>query len=93
MRPVAVGRKNWLHIGSAEAGPKVAAILSVVESCRSLGMPVTDYLADILPGLGRQRVSVAEKASPRPLVRFSRPDVIWLDAYLSGNIADDKLGV
>jgi hypothetical protein len=36
MRPVALGRKNWLHIGSPQAGPKVAAILSVVESCRRL---------------------------------------------------------
>ena len=37
MRPVALGRKNWLHVGSAQSGPKVAAILSVVESCRRLG--------------------------------------------------------
>ena len=37
MRPVALGRKNWLHVGSAKAGPKMAAILSVVEPCRSLG--------------------------------------------------------
>ena len=29
MRPVALGRKNWLHVGSAKAGPKVAAILSI----------------------------------------------------------------
>ena len=28
MRPVALGRKNWIHIGSPRAGPKVAAILS-----------------------------------------------------------------
>ncbi len=27
MRGLAVGRKNWLHIGSPEAGPKIAAIL------------------------------------------------------------------
>jgi hypothetical protein len=51
MRPVAVGRKNWLHIGSPQAGPKVAAILSVVESCRRLKISVRDYLAAILPGL------------------------------------------
>jgi transposase len=43
MRPVALGRKNWLHIGSPQAGPKVAAILSVVESCRRLQVPVCDY--------------------------------------------------
>ena len=40
MRPIALGRKNWLHVGSATAGPKVAAILSVVEFCRRLGLPV-----------------------------------------------------
>ena len=51
MRAVALGRKNWLHIGSPQAGPKVAAILSVVESCRRLKLSVRDYLAAVLPGL------------------------------------------
>ena len=51
MRPVAIGRKNWIHVGSAQAGPKIAAILSVVESCRRLKLPVRDYLAAVLPGL------------------------------------------
>ena len=50
MRPVALGRKNWIHIGSPQAGPKVAAILSVVESCRRLKLPVRDYMAAVLPG-------------------------------------------
>jgi transposase len=48
MRPVALGRKNWLHIGSPQAGQKVAAILSVVESCRRLQVPVRDYFSMIL---------------------------------------------
>ena len=52
MRPVALGRKNWLHLGSPQAGPKVAAILSVVESCRRLKLRVRDYLAAVLPGFG-----------------------------------------
>jgi transposase len=51
MRPVAVGRKNWIHIGSPQAGPKIAAIISVTESCRRLRVPVRDYLSAILPGL------------------------------------------
>jgi hypothetical protein len=51
MRGVALGRKNWIHIGSEQAGPRVAAILSVIESCRRLKTPVRNYLADILPGL------------------------------------------
>ena len=51
MRPVALGRKNWIHVGSSQAGPKIAAILSIVESCRRLKFPVRDYLAAVLPGL------------------------------------------
>ena len=52
MRPVVLGRKNWIHVGSEQAGPKVAAMLSVVETCRRLKMPVREYLAWVLPGLG-----------------------------------------
>ena len=51
MRPVALGRKNWIHIGSPQAGPKIAAIFSVVESCRRLKLSVRDYMAAVLPGL------------------------------------------
>ncbi len=51
MRPVAIERKNWIHVGSPLAGPKIAAILSVVESCRRLKLPVRDYLAAVPPGL------------------------------------------
>ena len=52
MRPVALGRRNWIHIGSEEAGPRVAAIVSIVETCRQLKIPVRDYLGSVLPGLG-----------------------------------------
>ena len=64
MRPVAVGRKNWLHVGSPQAGPKVAAILSVVESCRRLGVPVKDYFTTVLPGLARRPSSQVAELTP-----------------------------
>jgi hypothetical protein len=61
IRPVALGRKNWIHFGSQEAGPRIAAILSIVEACRRLKLPIRDYLATILPGLADLPVSrVAE---------------------------------
>lgn len=51
MRAVAIGRRNWIHIGSPQAGLKIAAILSVVESYRRLKLPVLDYLTAVRPGL------------------------------------------
>ena len=64
MRPVALGRKNWLHVGSAQSGPKVAAILSVVESCRRLGVPVKEYLLAVLPGMARRKLSEVAPLTP-----------------------------
>ena len=61
---MALGRKNWLHGGSVKAGPKVAAILSVVESCRRLRLPVKEYLADVLPGLDRRKLSEVASLTP-----------------------------
>lgn len=64
MRPVALGRKNWLHVGSPQSGPKVAAILSVVESCRRLGLPVKGYLQAVLPGMARRNLSDLTHLTP-----------------------------
>jgi len=61
---IALGRKNWLHVGSAQSGPKVAAILSVVESCRRLGLPVKDYLLAVLPGMARRNLSKVAELTP-----------------------------
>jgi len=64
MRPVALGRKNWLHVGSVKSGPKVAAILSVVESCRRLDLPVKEYLLAVLPGLNHRKRSEVAQLTP-----------------------------
>ena len=69
MRPVARGRKNWIHIGSEQAGPRVAAILSVVESCRRLKIPVRDYLGTILPGLANTPIQRVPELTPTAWIR------------------------
>jgi transposase len=57
-------RKNRLHVGSQKAGPKVAAILSVVESCRRLGVPLKEYLLAVLPGLDGRKLSEIADLTP-----------------------------
>ena len=64
MRPVAIGRRNWLHLGSKEAGPKIAAIFSIVESCRKLGLPIRQYLANVLPGLADRSIQELANLTP-----------------------------
>ncbi|MDZ4063153.1 MAG: transposase [Coriobacteriia bacterium] len=64
MRPVAIGRKNWIHVGSPRAGPKVAAILSIVETCRRMRIPVREYLAGVLPGLADVSIQKLHELTP-----------------------------
>jgi transposase len=42
----------------------VAAILSVVESCRRLRLPVKEYLLNVLPGLDARKVSEIARLTP-----------------------------
>ena len=64
MRPIAIGRRNWLQIGSKEAGPKIAAIFSIMESCRKLGVPIRQYLAEVLPGLADRSIQSLAELTP-----------------------------
>jgi len=64
MRAIAIGRRNWLHLGSKEAGPKIAAIFSVIESCRRLDLPIRKYLADVLPGLANRSIQSLPELTP-----------------------------
>ncbi|MGA3134321.1 MAG: IS66 family transposase [Terracidiphilus sp.] len=64
MRPIAIGRRNWLHLGSKEAGPKIAAIFSIVESCRKLGVPIRQYLTYVLPGLADRSIQELSSLAP-----------------------------
>jgi transposase len=48
-RPLAIGRKNWLFVGSVNGGTATAIILSIVQTCRGLNINPYEYLADILP--------------------------------------------
>jgi transposase len=70
MRPVALGRKNWIHIGSRQAGPKVAAILSIMETCRRMKIAIRDYLAAVLPGIAD--VSIQRLADLTPAAWAAR---------------------
>ena len=57
-------RKNWIHIGSKEPGTRVAAIVSIVESCRRLNIPIRDHLRSILPGLADRPISQIAELTP-----------------------------
>ena len=58
-------KKNWLHIGDEKAGPKIAAILSVLATCQRLGIPAREYLLAVLPKLGATTTAEVKHLTPQ----------------------------
>ena len=53
IRPTAIGKKNWLFVGEADAGERSAIIYTVIESCRRRNLDPYAYLKDVLTRLPR----------------------------------------
>jgi hypothetical protein len=48
VRPLAIGRKNWLFVGNKLGGEATAVILSLVQTCRALEINPQSYLEDVM---------------------------------------------
>ncbi|SDH84134.1 IS66 C-terminal element [Variovorax sp. OV700] len=57
IRPIAIGRSNWLFAGSLRAGQRAAAIMSLIQSAKLNGHEPHAYLSDILERLPTQPAS------------------------------------
>ena len=51
VRPIALGRKNWLFVGSRQAGERAAALMTLIESAKLCGLDPWAYLRDVFAKL------------------------------------------
>jgi transposase len=64
IRPIAIGRNNWLFAGSLRAGKRAAAVMSLVHSARLNGHDPYAYLKDVLERLPTQPASRVQELLP-----------------------------
>ena len=64
IRPTALGKKNWLFIGEAQAGERGAILYTVVESCRRRGLDPLAYLREVLTRLPKMTTSQIPEVTP-----------------------------
>jgi len=48
VRPVVLGRKNYLFVGNDAGGKRAAILYSLIESCKRHGINPVEYLTDVL---------------------------------------------
>jgi len=75
IRPTALGKKNWLFIGDADAGQCSAIIYTVIESCRRRGLDPYAYLKDVLTRLPHMTNWQIAKVTPEAWSK-ARPAVL-----------------
>ena len=64
IRPVAIGRKNWLFAGSLRAGQRAAAVMSLIQSARLNGHDPYAYLKDVLQRLPMHKNHLIDELLP-----------------------------
>jgi transposase len=64
MKPVALGRKNWLFAGSDEGGRTAATLMSLCMTCKDLGVEPFAYLRDMLDRVSTHPNSRIEELLP-----------------------------
>jgi len=64
IRPIAIGRNNWLFAGSLRAGKRAAAVMSLIHSARMNGHDPYAYLRDVLERLPTQQASRVDELLP-----------------------------
>jgi len=64
IRPIALGRQNWLFAGSLRAGKRAAAVMSLIHSAKLNGLDPYAYLRDVLERLPTQPASRVEELLP-----------------------------
>jgi transposase len=51
IRPLAIGRKNWMFLGSPKGGQAAATVFSLIQTCKELGLNPEAYLKEVLTRL------------------------------------------
>ena len=64
IRPIAIGRNNWLFAGSLRGGQRAAAAMSLIQSAKLNGHDPHAYLKDVLTRLPTHMNSRIEELLP-----------------------------
>lgn len=64
MRPVAIGRKNWLFAGSDNGGRRAAVVYSLIQTCKRHGIDPFAYLRDVLDRIADHPITRIEELTP-----------------------------
>jgi transposase len=64
IRPIALGRKNWMFLGSENGGHAAAILMTFCTTCRKLKINSWEYLKDVLQRINTHPMSKIDELLP-----------------------------
>ena len=64
IRPIALGRKNWMFVGSESGGHAAAILMTFCTTCRKLKINTWEYLKDVLQRINTHPMSKIDDLLP-----------------------------
>jgi transposase len=80
IRPTALGKKNWLFFGAAQAGERSAIIYTIIESCRRRQIDPWSYLRDVLTRLPYLTNRQIDQVTPETWAKEHRAQALFIRA-------------
>jgi transposase len=76
IKPIVIGRKNWLFIGSEAAANRTAVLLTLVNTCKAHQVNVFEYLRDVIERVSTHPMSRIDELTPREWKHRRQPPAV-----------------
>lgn len=64
IKPLVIGRKNYMFAGSPEGGKRAAIIYSIIETCKQNEVNSLEYLTDVIARVGTHKINQIQQLTP-----------------------------
>ena len=75
IRPIALGRKNWLFAGSDAGGERAAIFYTIIRTAKLNGVEPEAYLRDVLTRIGAHPINRLDELLPWNMTKPATPSV------------------
>ena len=76
LRPIGIGRKNWLFAGADTGSETLARAMTIIETAKLNGLDPQAYLADVLDRIHDHKINRLDELLPRNWVPMANTQAV-----------------
>jgi transposase len=76
LRPIGIGRKNWLFAGSDTGAETLARAMTIIETAKMNGLDPQAYLADVIARISDHKINRLDELLPWNWTPLAKPEAV-----------------